>query len=81
MPDCYSHSPRGLAAEVADAGLTHVEVLGIEGPGWTLFGPGLEKNCAQTVLETAIFAARLCEGQAAATAASAHLLAVGQTPG
>jgi SAM-dependent methyltransferase len=34
LPDAYSHTPAGLAAEFADAGLTDVAVLGIEGPAW-----------------------------------------------
>jgi len=53
-------------------------VLGIEGPGWASFTPDLPSHRVETLLEDAIGAARLCEGHAEMTAASAHLLACGR---
>lgn len=78
LPSAFSHIPRELAAELADAGLVDVEVLGIEGPGWPLFTPDLAEDRASDLLDDAVAAARLSDGYAEMTAASAHLLACGR---
>ena len=78
LPDAFSHRPSDLAAELRDAGLVDVEVLGVEGPGWPLFTRDLAEERVEHLLEAAIRAARLYDGHAEMTAASAHLLAVGR---
>ena len=80
LPAAFSHRPSELAAELRDAGLVDVEVLGIEGPGWTLFTPDLAAERVEGLIDAAIRAARLCDGHADMTAASAHLLACGRRP-
>jgi hypothetical protein len=74
----FSHRPGELACELNEAGLVNVEILGIEGPGWMLFTPGLAEDRLEDLLEDALAAARLCDGHADITAASAHLLACGR---
>ena len=78
LPAAFSHRPSELAVELDDAGLVDVEVLGIEGPGWTLFTPDLSEDRVEGLLDAAIRAARLCDGHAEMTVASAHLLACGR---
>jgi SAM-dependent methyltransferase len=78
LPDAFSHRPSDLAAELRDAGLVDVEILGVEGPGWPLFTPDLPEDRVERLLPAAIGAARLCDGHREMTAASAHLLAVGR---
>ncbi len=73
----YFHLPDELALDLADAGLSDVEVLGIEGPaGPTLRALGLD--CLDQRLEAAVRAARMVEREPALIAASGHLLAVGR---
>lgn len=78
LPVVYSHRPADLAAELSGAGLTGVEVLGIEGPGWILFAPGVEAT--GELLDRALRAARLYDAHPEMAAVSAHLLACGRTP-
>lgn len=78
LPAVFSHLRSELVSEFNDAGLRDVEVLGIEGPGWTLFTPDLAEDRVDGLLAAAIRAARLCDGHADMTAASAHLLACGR---
>ena len=78
LPLAYSHRPDELAGELADAGLVDVRVVGVEGPGWTLFTPGLPSDAAEALLDSALAVARLCDGHPDPTAASAHLFAFGR---
>lgn len=78
LPEAFSHRPSELVAEVLDAGLVEVEVLGIEGPGWTLFTPSLAEERVEGLLDASLRAARLCDGHEEMTAVSAHLLACGR---
>jgi SAM-dependent methyltransferase len=78
LPTAFSHRPTELAIELGAAGLSDIEVLGIEGPGWTLLSPDLPEERVEDLLDAATRAARLCDGHPDITAASAHLLAVGR---
>lgn len=78
LPSAFSHSPDELAAELNDAGLGGVVVLGVEGPGWPLFTHDLREDRGDDLLADALAIARLCDGHADMTAASAHLLACGR---
>lgn len=80
LPEAYSHTPTELAGELTHAGLEDVEVLGIEGPGWTMFTADLAEDRVDDLLDTAIQTARLCDSQPEMTAVSAHLLACGRRP-
>jgi ubiquinone/menaquinone biosynthesis C-methylase UbiE len=73
----YFHLPGELAAELEHAGLSNVEVLGVEGPT----GPALDIHRLDNVeqyLPSAIACARAVERDPALIAASAHLLAFGR---
>jgi len=79
----YFHRAEELAEEMRDAGLTHVEVFGVEGPAWSLLkaveqqpGPGPTDDLFSSVLT----AARMAEPYPELLAASSHLLAVGRKP-
>ncbi len=73
----YFHTPAELAGELAAAGLTSVEVLGVEGPtGPALDTHGLER--LDEFLPSAVACARVAERDPALIAASAHLLAFGR---
>lgn len=76
----YSHRPEDVAAEFSDAGLTDCGVIGVEGPGWITFGPHLDERDLPQALESALVAARLCDGAPATAVMSAHLLGVGLVP-
>ena len=78
LPGAFSHRPGDLADELRGAGLTEVEVSGIEGPGWVLFTPDLPEDRADGLLEAGLRAARLCDGHADMAVMSAHLLACGR---
>ncbi len=80
LPDAYSHRPSELAGELDQAGLVDVHVLGVEGPGWILFGSDLAEGRVDDLLDAAIRTARLFDGHPDMTAASAHLLAFGRRP-
>lgn len=78
LPAAFSHRPSDLAAELGEAGLLDVEVLGIEGSAWPLFSPDLAEDRVERLLGAATRAARLCDGLPDMTAASADLLATGR---
>lgn len=80
----YFHTGEQLRGEVAAAGLTDVQVFGIEGPAWSLLAAA-ERDTGQSFRETSLFesaltAARMAEPYAELLAASSHLLAVGRRP-
>jgi hypothetical protein len=73
----YFHTPQELARELQAAGLTSVEVFGVEGPA----GPALDAHGFERIddfLPSAIECARAVERDPALIAASAHLLAFGR---
>jgi ubiquinone/menaquinone biosynthesis C-methylase UbiE len=76
----FFHRPEQLADEIASAGLTLVELLGVEGlAGWL---PHLEPRWADDADRAVILeAARLVEAEPTVLGLSAHLLAVARTPG
>lgn len=77
--DGYFHLPRELRAEVADAGFTAVEVLGVEGPGY--LAPDIAARWADPVRREALLrAARLVESEPELLALASHLLAVATRP-
>ena len=65
----FFHHPDDLRAEVAEAGLDLVELVGVEGPGW-LF------PAAAVDLDVRLWAARALEAEPALLGLSSHLLAV-----
>jgi hypothetical protein len=71
----YFHRPEELHAEVAEAGLVMVELLGIEGPGWIL--PDVAERLADERRRADLLrVARAVEAEPAMLAASAHMLVV-----
>jgi len=73
------HRPEESEAELRQAGFTHVEILGIEGPGWIF--PDFDKRWQdprqrQDLLDMA----RRLEREPSIRGVSAHLLAVGTKP-
>jgi ubiquinone/menaquinone biosynthesis C-methylase UbiE len=71
----YFHRPEELAAECAEAGLTHEATLAVEGPGWLL--PDLDARLADARRRAVLLAALAeIESEPALLGASAHLLAV-----
>jgi hypothetical protein len=73
----YFHHPDELARELDSAGLSDVEVFGVEGPtGPALDAHGLER--IDEFLPSALTSARVAEQDPALIAASAHLLAFGR---
>ena len=80
FPDAYFHLPHELEDELRTSGLDVEGVFGIEGPGW--LHPGLEEAWGDPVVrERLLWAARLCERDAALLTLSVHLLGVGVKPG
>lgn len=73
----YFHRPEELAAELADAGLTHRETLAVEGPAW-LLGTFTEHWADPARRERLMDALRRIEGEPSLLGASAHLLVVGR---
>ncbi|MGY6499892.1 MAG: class I SAM-dependent methyltransferase [Acidimicrobiales bacterium] len=71
----YFHSPTELDAEVAGAGFHEVEVLGVEGPAWSLVP--LDARPDDPIVEQVVDIARMADGEPASVAASSHLLAFG----
>ena len=70
----YFHWPEELGGELREAGLTDVEVVGIEGPGeW--FRTGSDDD-----IDALVAAARLAEADPRLHVLSAHLLATGRRP-
>ncbi|MCX5559946.1 bifunctional 2-polyprenyl-6-hydroxyphenol methylase/3-demethylubiquinol 3-O-methyltransferase UbiG [Streptomyces sp. NBC_00038] len=79
----YFHRAEELADELREAGLTEVEVFGIEGPAWSLVKaveqqPG--EGPTDDLIASAMAAARMAEPYPELLAASSHLLAVGRAP-
>jgi len=75
----YLHRPEELHAELVAAGLTDVEVYGVEGPA----GPALDAHGIDRIdefLPAALLCARIAERDPALLAASAHLLGLARTP-
>lgn len=75
----FLHRPAELAADLADAGATGVEVHGVEGPAWVWGDRGTEPD-DPSWREAALWAARLAADDPDGMALSAHLLAVGRAP-
>lgn len=76
----YCHRPKELADELRRTGLQDVEIRGIEGPGWILFGPDVEEGRVADIVAAAARAANLYDRHPEMTPASAHLLAWGTCP-
>ncbi|MEV8588467.1 class I SAM-dependent methyltransferase [Streptomyces sp. NPDC051180] len=79
----YFHRPAELADEMRQAGLVDVEVLGVEGPAWSLL-KAVEQSGgtpSDDLVASAMAAARMAEPYPDLLAASSHLLAVGRVPG
>ncbi|MCP3801986.1 class I SAM-dependent methyltransferase [Allokutzneria sp. A3M-2-11 16] len=79
----YFHRAEELAGEMHDAGLTDVEVFGVEGPAWSLLKaveqqPGLGPS--DDLFASVLTAARMAEPYPELLAASSHLLAIGRAP-
>jgi ubiquinone/menaquinone biosynthesis C-methylase UbiE len=77
----YFHRAEELAAELRTAGLRDVQVLGIEGPAWSLLKAVEQATGAppdDALFQSALTAARLAEPYPELLAASSHLLAVGR---
>ncbi|MFD7918444.1 class I SAM-dependent methyltransferase [Streptomyces sp. NPDC059740] len=80
----YFHSGEELRQEMTAAGLEGVEVLGVEGPAWSMLAAA-ERNTdrsfrASPLFESALAAARMAEPYPELLAAGSHLLAVGRRP-
>jgi ubiquinone/menaquinone biosynthesis C-methylase UbiE len=75
----YFHRPDELAAEITDAGLDLVELLGVEGlAGWL---GGLDERWADDAARAALVeSARLVEAEPALLGVSPHLLAIARRP-
>jgi hypothetical protein len=76
--DAFFHTAAQLQQEVAEAGFADVQVVGIEGPAWTLVdAPG---DDADARLDSALRCAQLTENFAEIVDASAHLMALATAP-
>jgi ubiquinone/menaquinone biosynthesis C-methylase UbiE len=76
--DAFFHTAAQLQQEVAEAEFADVQVLGIEGPAWTIVdAPG---DDADTRFDSALRCAQLTENFAEIADASAHLMALATTP-
>jgi SAM-dependent methyltransferase len=75
----YFHRPEELRSEITEAGLSVVELVGVEGlAGWL---PHLQTRWADDrQRETMLDAARLVEAEPAVLGLSAHLLAIARVP-
>ncbi|MFL6139810.1 MAG: class I SAM-dependent methyltransferase [Frankiaceae bacterium] len=76
----YFHRPQELPGELADAGLTGIDVLAVEGPGGWLPGVAalLRVEAERDVL---LELTAMVESEPSMLGASAHLLAIGRRPG
>ena len=76
----FFHRPEELEAEVREAGLELLDLLGVEGPGWLL--PDIERRWSDPAeRERLLQAARAVEREPTLLGLHAHLLAVGRNPG
>ncbi|MEE4544178.1 methyltransferase domain-containing protein [Streptomyces sp. V4-01] len=77
----YFHRAEELADELCQSGLSEVDVLGIEGPAWSLlkavenYSEGLS---TESLFNSVLAAARIAESHSELLAASSHLLAMGR---
>lgn len=79
----YFHRAEELVAELVAAGLTDVQVFGIEGPAWSLVKTAEQQpgdGPTDDLIASAMAAARMAEPYPELLAASSHLLAVGTAP-
>ena len=75
----FFHRPEELSAEVAEAGLELLDLLGVEGPGWLL--PDLDRRWEDPVERGHLLeAARAVEHDPTLLGLHAHLLAVARRP-
>ena len=75
----FFHHPEELRAEVADAGLEVVELVGVEGLAGSL--PQLDRRWQSARdRELILWAARVIEAEPSLLGLSAHLLAVARSP-
>ncbi len=71
----YFHQPHELTSEIARAGLTVLELLGVEGPGWLM--PDLESRWSDgRERDLLLWAARVVEREPTLLGLSPHLLVV-----
>jgi SAM-dependent methyltransferase len=79
----YFHRADELADEMREAGLTDVEVFGVEGPAWSAL-KAVEQQTGRPpsddLFASVLAAARMAEPYPELLAASSHLLAVGKAP-
>lgn len=71
----YFHTPSELDRELATAGFRQVAVHGVEGPAWPLIET--DATADDPLVAQVLEIAELADGEPAAVAASAHLLAFG----
>ena len=71
----YFHTPSELDGELATAGFRQVAVHGVEGPAWPLIDVGATAD--HPLVAQVLEIAEMADGEPAAVAASAHLLAFG----
>jgi hypothetical protein len=77
---CNFHRADDLQAELEEAGLQEVTVLGVEGPGWML--ADFEVRWADAALRKDIlYVAHSLESERSILGVSAHLLGIGRKPG
>jgi len=75
----FFHRPEELIAEVTEAGLDQLDLLGVEGPGWLL--PDLDRRWEDPAeRERLLEAARAIERDPALLGLHAHLLVVARRP-
>jgi SAM-dependent methyltransferase len=73
--DAYFHTPEGLAEELRTGGFDEVDVLGVQGPMWTVLDAhGMDRF--DEMLPAALLAARALERDPAVIAASSHFLGI-----
>ena len=76
--DAFFHTAAQLQQEVAEARFADIQVVGIEGPAWTIVdAPG---DDADARFDSALRCAQLTENFAEIADASAHLMALATTP-
>ncbi|MFB6620283.1 class I SAM-dependent methyltransferase [Streptomyces sp. NPDC085524] len=85
-PTTYCHSPGELGEEARQAGLTHVEVFGVQGPASAALmaqerRTGRKEDLGPEVLAKALAAARCADGHRGLAVTSVHLLVLGCRPG